>query len=69
MAPGPHRQVHLNAMEDAREISARSVVVLAFVLLCYVAEIVVASLCLKKGWDSECDKPLRVWIIVSPAGS
>jgi hypothetical protein len=59
----PHRQVQQNAVQDALEAAARSPLLLSIALLFSVAEIAIASVCLSKGWDSPCDKPLKQWII------
>jgi hypothetical protein len=51
-------------MEDAVGVMARSPLLLSIFLLFYLAEIAIASLCLKNGWDSDCDTPMRTWIVV-----
>jgi len=64
VAAGPHRQVHENAIADASDVVARSPLVMSIITLLHLTEIAIASLCLAKGWDEGCDKPLGTWIVV-----
>ena len=66
-AAGPHRQVHARAMEEAGQIAEHSPLLLFLHLFFCTVELVLALVCLSKGWDRGCDRPLRTWIVVYTA--